>query len=658
MSTSAPSHTVKRSDIEGLRALSVTAVLFHHAHVPGFSGGFVGVDVFFVISGFLITRLLLAELELTGGIDLARFWKRRAVRLLPNASLTLIAVLLAGLVAMPLYEHAALVGDVFSAAFYWSNVHFLYQAVDYFHVGEESRVLNFWSLSVEEQFYLVWPVLLVIAARVLKPLRPSTIVGLLVLGWGLAFAASIVLVYHDQTRAFFNSVTRSWELATGALVAALLPRIERLSPTGRTLLAWIGLASIVASIVLLHPRLLLPGFWVLLPTLGCAAIIAAGDRVSALPRLSVLADNRPILWLGARSYSLYLWHWPVLLFARDALGEGPLATAFAVAASVAVAELAYRFVEDPLRRGLADPDRGRRSLRLTLASVAAMTVLAGALLAIPTVFRSHPAAALAIELNRATADVNATLDRDCLVRRGPDIRLCRHGDTAATRRVVLVGDSHAAMWFGGLEAAARSSGWALETHTKVFCPVADVARESRDLDCTKWREAVVARVIDPATRPDLVVIAGLDDYSGVLFDPASGRVLDPDGAAGAWTDGLERLLRRLREAGVAVAAVNDIPKTRRDYRSCLAKSRAEHPDLRACDRPRVEALRSPTPVMRATAAVPGAILVDLNDEICDDRCRLVRDGRMVYRDDNHVTDEFSRRQAPHFAALLAGVPRP
>jgi len=374
-----------RPDLEGLRAVAVLLVLLYHARVPGVRGGYVGVDVFFVLSGFLITGLLVRELVATGRVDLPAFYARRARRLLPAASATLLVTIALSAVVLPPLRVPDVAGDTIAAAFYVSNIRFAIQATDYLGSAlPPSPVLHFWSLGVEEQFYLFWPALLLLASgaafrgrHVAAGLRRLAIA--LVATFVLSLAASLWLTDVAQPWAFFSLPTRAWELALGALLA--LPAASRLVPARvAPWLGWAGLAMVVVSGLILDEATQFPGVAALLPTVGSALVIASGLRAAAsageraesspghgLRRFAVPAvvlGLAPMRFLGRISYSLYLWHWPILVLPAVALGAalpGAARAGLAVLAIV-VAAASQRWIEDPVRHGRFVGLASRRSL--------------------------------------------------------------------------------------------------------------------------------------------------------------------------------------------------------------------------------------------------------------------------------------------------------
>jgi peptidoglycan/LPS O-acetylase OafA/YrhL len=345
-----------RGDIQGLRAVAVVLVLLSHTGLAFLPGGFVGVDVFFVISGFLITRLLVTEWERTGRISLTGFYARRAKRLLPAAGLVLAVSMLLTLFFLPKTRWAETGWDVVASGLYAMNWRLAEQAVDYLATGDAPSILqHYWSLAVEEQFYLVWPLLLIAVGWTVRRFRgrnagrPRVLLLVLALIAVPSFAWSVHLTVSDPARAYFVSTTRIWELALGGALALLGHHLARLPRRAAAGLGWAGLGAIVAAAFWITPAMAFPGYLALVPTLGAAAVIAAGTAGPAGPER--LLDRRPMRAVGALSYSLYLWHWPLLITAEARFGELSVTAGLAVVLfSVLPAVATYHFLENPVRR--------------------------------------------------------------------------------------------------------------------------------------------------------------------------------------------------------------------------------------------------------------------------------------------------------------------
>jgi peptidoglycan/LPS O-acetylase OafA/YrhL len=696
-----------RPDVEGLRAIAIVAVVGYHVGLPGFGGGFVGVDVFFVISGFLITGLLVAEVRRDGHVSLSRFWARRARRLLPAATLVLAVVALLSWFALPRLDHRNVGLDIVAAALYVSNIRFAGQATDYLAAeAAPSPVLHFWSLGVEEQFYLVWPLLVLAVALLARRRgrhgaasggvrRSHLAVALAVLGVA-SFVLSLRLTERSEPWAFFGMPTRAWEFALGGLLAIGAVELGRLPSVVRRLAGWLGGAVLLGSVVLVDAERPYPGTQALWPVLATTALIVAGttsgDRAVGVPRV---LTTWPMRAVGRLSYSWYLWHWPALVLALAVWGELGTPALLAIALLMLVPSvLSYRFVEQPVRHApslVADP---RRSLLLGLVLSAAAALCGGLLAVIPgggMLASATPVAVVDVDGGRGAApaapapsptpsttesgpgepqavvwptgpltpdpteardDLPAIYSDGChLSISATESPTCDYGATGSATTVVLLGDSHAAQWFPTLRRLAEANDWRLLVRTKSGCPAPDVTilqrRLSRAYDeCDTWRAAVLDELA--RTRPALVVAAGTRTDS--LVDRRTGDPIAAADAGDEWKAGWRRTLTPLEKAGVTVAVLRDTPWPGTDMAACVARNESQPS---ACDVSR-KALDSPAYDVRTTAGSPTAHGVDLSDVICDaDRCPATRGKYLVYRDTDHLTATFARALAPYLGEQLA-----
>ncbi len=350
-----------RRDIEGLRALAVIAVIAYHAGVPFTGGGFVGVDVFLVISGFLITSLLIREWSETGGISLAGFYARRARRLLPISATVLAATALGSVIWLEATRLDELGIDILAASGFAVNLVLAGRGTDYLAAElAPSAIQHYWSLAVEEQFYILWPALILLA--LVGGRRLATLVIAAVTAASLA--ASITLTGPQPTWSYFGLHTRAWELGLGALLAVIGTTTDRVPGWVRATLGWAGIAAVIVSIGTFDRVEHFPGTWALLPVVGTLLALAAGDDNRLGPSRALHLS--PLQWAGGRSYSLYLWHWPALVIGAAALDRvpGPTATLALIALAVVLAEVGYRFIENPIRRSPRLIPRPGRSLIL------------------------------------------------------------------------------------------------------------------------------------------------------------------------------------------------------------------------------------------------------------------------------------------------------
>src|ERR1700753_4310869 len=464
-----------RPDIEGLRAIASVAVLLCHAGVPFLAGGYVGVDVFFVISGFLITKLLVGELDPSGTISLRGFYARRAKRLLPLSAILLATVGVLSMIFLSPLRNTEVAGDITASALYIANWHFAAQSVDYFAQGlEPSPVLHLWSLAIEEQFYLVWPGLMLAVTwfwrRRGKSVRPVLWVALaLILAGSLIYG--VILTNEKPAFAYFDTFARAWELGLGAALA--LAGAVRLPKLSAVALGWIGVAAIVYASFFFTEETTFPGTAALIPCLGAAALILSGtalaETVGGVTGFKAGAGwilaLPPVRYVGRISYSWYLWHWPFLVFA--AALWGPHLTVAAGLAAVAVSwvptQLTHMLIEDPVRRAPALKRMPNRAIALGLTCTAvALAIGIGLRAAQPTVptakLSGVPGAAalpgqpepqetaVALRPNplKARADRGSSYYEGCMVGiPGTNSNKCLYGNPHGERTLVLFGDSYA-----------------------------------------------------------------------------------------------------------------------------------------------------------------------------------------------------------------------
>ncbi len=658
-----------RPDIEGMRAIAIGLVLLAHAGFRWAEGGYIGIDVFFVISGFLITSLLLRERERTGRIALPSFYARRIRRLLPGAATVLLFVVVCSAVLFSAVRNDVVADDVIASIFYFINWHLAAQSVDYFAQGfDASPVQHMWSLAVEEQYYLVWPGLMIgltaLAARVRVGTR--TLLGVAVAMIGLAsLVYSARFTFDSPSVAYFSTLTRVWELALGAFLA-IVP-LRRPGARAASALSFGGLAAIAASFLLLNESTPFPGLIALVPTLGCAAVLYAGMAPQTSAPMRMLA-TRPFQQTGRLSYSLYLWHWPAVIFAAAAFGGVSVwGGALVMALSFVPAALGYRYIEQPVRRSEFLTARPRRAVFVLVVGSGTATVAAVALATLPSSVpvAERVAGAQALERDRAVQqsadalrpDVTAAFeDRTKLVDDGCFIKLdaveqgeCAYGDLESRETVVLFGDSHGEQYFPALEALAERESWRLVALTKSFCSPAQIAQQHpyRDepfTDCEEWRELTIDRILSEE-RPGIVFVGGSTSVTPV---DEKGADLTGARAEKAMVEGFSSTLSTLSDAGAEVALLTDVPKSPFDIPDCIS----ENPDrLHECTFPVPPS--GPAVERRSVERVPGAKLIDFLPTVCAlDVCRGVIGDAIVYRDRGHVTATFAATLAPVIEAQL------
>ncbi|MFW5418091.1 acyltransferase [Nocardiopsis sp. CNT-189] len=653
-------------EVQGLRALAVALVVVYHVDKELLPGGYIGVDVFFVISGFLITTLLLREAREQGRVSLSGFYIRRVRRILPAATVVLLATGAAAMALLPSAQLLDTAKQLAASALYVQNLLLAHESVDYLAAGAaESPVQHFWSLAVEEQFYLFWPLLFIGWTALPARLRRARI---LLLGGGAviaaSFACSVWLTLSDPAPAYFLPQTRMWELAAGG-VLAMVSAHRTLPAAVRAGLGWAGLLAIAAAAFTYDDAVAFPGWAAALPVLGTAAVITAG-RTEGRWSTYRLLSAAPARFVGDLSYAIYLWHWPLIVFWPFLPGTevfGAFGGVLIGAGSVLLAWVTKLLVEDPVRTGGA----------LRTGRAALVFALCGALLVSGTSWIQYQqveqrrdvafdpdvhVGPAAIEEERPEGDTGqavypAPIDAlddlpsvygdECQAM--PSDRTadpCVYGPEDAEVTVAVVGDSHAAHWVPAVRAVAGERNWRVYTFTKSSCPFtgAPVTRDSGDdrryTECGDWNADVVDRLTGDV-RPDLVFTSARSRaISAVAGDTEEGKRLIAEGMAEQWTE--------LEEAGAQVVAIADTPVARPRVPECVELHPAD-PD--SCAKERDDALGEEDPqLIAADRPETGAEVVDLNDRLCtDDTCPAVVGNVLVYRDAHHLTATYSEMLA-------------
>ena len=662
--------TPARRDIQVLRAVAVAAVVVFHAWPQALPGGYVGVDVFFVVSGFLITSHLLRHppTDLRG---LAAFWARRVRRLLPAAATVLAVTTVASVVLLPSHLLTQAARELLAATLIQENWQLAEQATDYLAAdATPSPAQHFWSLGVEEQFYVVWPLLLAAAALVARRTgRRRAVAGVVVAAVTLAslwWSASLTAA--DPARAYFVTTTRVWELGLGALVAVVGARTTG-AVRVRAAAGWVGLAAITWSAVRFTGETPFPGTAALVPTLGTVLVVAsATDDVPG--GLGAVLGRRPVVRLGDVSYGVYLWHWPLLVLAPFAVGAELTGWGLAgvVGVTLVLASASTRWVEDPVRHAPRLVGSLPRTFALgavTAAVCAALAVGAGAVgsaraaheedLFARATSGQEPCFAAEAVRDPACDPVGDRLlvapgvaagDRSDLYADGcwnntpfASRRTCTYGATDPDREVVLLGNSHAGQWQPALVGQVEREGWSLTTYLTSECyPVdvpVDVTRPSAVEGCSRWTRWAVDEVV--ARDPDLVVLAART-FRPLLDVPQEAQRTQQRAA-------YARLLDRLTSRGIPVLVMRDTPDLGDPAPDCVARERG---GWRSCTRPADVAIE-PDPLADAAADDASGLVsvLDLDHVLCwDGRCHDVVGGAIVYFDHGHLTRTFRAVAAP------------
>ena len=596
--------------IQTLRAVAAVLVVIYHAKVT--SGGYIGVDIFYVISGFLITGLLLRELDGTGSLALKAFYLRRIKRLLPASFFVLFVTAIVAWTVYPTTLRHGLGKDIAAAGAYVSNYLFALWQMDYQNLNATPPVvIHYWSLAVEEQFYLFWPFIILALHRF--GARRAVFIGVAAITIA-SFLLSLFLTPREPIWSFYSLPTRAWELGIGALLLFIPKRIRFSSNYG-----WAALALILYGTLTFTDKTPFPGTAALVPVIGTAFAIAS---LNNWPRAMNRFGNLKIVqWLGEISYPLYLWHWPVLVIPSVAWGRSLVAHELfiCVLLTALLADLTHRFIEDPIRYSKPKP---KLVIKSGAAATAASLVMGAA---IYLSFNDE------IKLDNGRSYSVSELikrpviyDDDCHVNNGETVSPeCTYGERGAKRKIVLFGDSHAAQWFPALEQLANENNFELISLTKSACPGPAVEKvdsgEYKNSDCFAWRDNSLERIAK--LKPYAVIFSGFQHFQ-VPAGYSSRREW--------WQAGQKRTLNSLRGNASHIVYITDTPHPQQDIPACLAGGMISDCDDSKPSEP---------------ISIPGLKVVNPTPWLCTDKCSSVINGNVAYRDGSHISIAMSESLA-------------
>lgn len=670
-----------RTDIQALRALAVVAVLLYHLWPDRLTGGYVGVDVFFAISGFLITSHLLREFEATGTVRVAHFWAARARRLLPASLLVLLLTVIGIVLFVPVGLWERFLTEVGASAVYMQNWFLAALSIDYLGAtADPSPVQHFWTLSVEEQFYFGLPLLVLLVAlisRVTSQPRRRVLFIAIALVTAASFAHSLALTPVSGT-AYFSTATRAWEFGLGALVAFLPVLTWR-----RSLLTAAGVAGIVTSVVMFTSGTPFPGFAALLPAGGTALVLWSG-RDTFLTRLGAV---KPVAMVGRTSYAIYLWHWPILVLVPYATGAPATALqkAMIIVVTVTLAWLSTRFWEDPMRHSprLLGARRPRTVALWSIVGMLLVVVMAGgSILAqknaevasraevlhdVEAVMASicFGAAAMDPALQPCEAPeasvfipslVGLTDDddnrRECWSSDDEaELNVCSLGPAEGyTKHLLVLGDSHANTLIGAFDLIANENGWRIDVGGRGRCHLTAATLKADDdnrrQSCDLWRAEAIELIATESDLDAIIVTRSSDRSAAVPAGVETAEMAQIDGLVEAWGS---RASPR-----TPIIAILDNPNVGSSVYACLEMEGTENASK--CGVARSAALKHD--VQRDAVAIdPNAYAINLSDFYCSpERCEAVIGGAVVYRPDgNHLTATFARTLAPYIGDRINGV---
>jgi len=675
-----------RTDIQGMRAIAVLLVILFHVFPTTMPGGYVGVDVFFVISGFLICGLILRDTEKNGYFNALSFYDRRIRRLLPAASLVLIVTAIASYFLLPETRWVDTGREIIASTLYVENFYLHFQSIDYLTADKPpSPLQHFWSLSVEEQFYIFWPFLMLVTVFISRKIKLNlrlAVSVLLAIIFVVSLTTSVIITARNPSAAYFITYTRVWELVIGGLLACLLP-YAKLTNSVKNIFSALGLIMIFAAGFLFTKSTPFPGYTALLPTVGVGLLLLAGSAIpvgAALGPIQKILSFKPAIFIGDISYSLYLWHWPVVIFTTALFGKEislPIGTGV-IALSIILAAASKKWIEDPVRR----TTKLKTILESYLLGLTLMvfTIIAGLMLILsakqgqPTRPKSeanfsstypgalainHPVSALPSaspsfipSLDEARRDIATVYAHGChTARPDTDPTPCYYEPIKsddgtlimgrvekpsglADKMLVLAGDSHAAQWLPSLKEVAKRNNYALVTYTKSSCAFINekIYVSGQDYtECKIWGEKVLKDVA--AMKPDLLVTSMISNHRVI------GSTGDEDNK-NKLSQGLANIWQQLAEANIPVAAIRETPRFQDQVPECIAKN-IENPN--ACQLTRNHAMRFSGAMAGATIIAENAQLIDMTNSLCrKDNCPVIVGNILVYRDQHHITATYAK----------------
>ncbi len=629
-----------RRDIDGLRAIAVLAVVLFHAGVPGFSGGFVGVDVFFVISGFVICRIIRREIE-QETFSLRKFYERRARRILPALIFLIFCCFLFGWVVFLNDQFLAFSKSAIAAVSFTSNIYFWRHARDYFApTAEFAPLLHTWSLAVEGQFYLFFPLFVVAISRWAGQLKAAIISIFLI----TSLALSVYGVASKQAATFYLVHSRAWELLIGALIAFGPPQ-RQYPRIYREVLSLIGLLLIVSATSLYHAEVPFPGIAAVVPCLGALFVIAAGNYGTTC--VGQFLSLKPLVLVGLASYSLYLWHWPILAFLRLRIGSVILSTELAVSAivlSLIAASLSWILIERPFRR----PDffAGRKLLAplgasIAISVVASLTVWVGDGFPNRIPIKDR-------QIANAAEDQNPRMD-ECLDV-WPEKVVCIIGEPLKEAEFLAWGDSHADALAPAIDIAAKKSGSGGLFAATVGCPPLMGVTTQYAPQCNEFNDAVLAMLSEREDLRFVILVARWAFYAeGARSpgEPGTSPILaaadDLPAVSGdnfaIFEKAFTRTIATLREMNRTVVILEGIPEIGWNVPAKLASASRwgdKVPMAPNIDDVSKRNIRVQQVFNQATRD-PGVILLPIADELCRPDCIVEHDGKPLYYDDDHIS---------------------
>lgn len=630
-----------RKDIEGLRAIAILLVVAAHADLTWIAGGFIGVDIFFVISGFLITRILVNEITNTGKINLLTFYARRLQRLLPTL---ILVILITGIALRFLLPHSLQLEQASAAAaatFWISNFHFALSESNYFgNQAETNAFLHTWSLGVEEQFYLFWPAVIIAAYFFKKSITTLKIYFIAIIF--ISFLACVYISEQNSEIAFYMMPLRAWQFAAGALIFLLSNKMLLLQKMTVQGMAWTGISLIILSAIALKDNMAYPNFWAALPTLGAVLMLAAGSAtVQTIP--GKLIKSPCMQFIGKVSYSWYLWHWPILTIGKTTLPHMGLSEKLLLALlSLLIATATYYYFENPIRNWKVLASKPGWKI------IAAFFIM---IMANSLFVRWHTDAVRNTE-KLAMHTYDAERDAPIIYGMGCDdwyhssaIKTCQFGNKEAKNTAVIIGDSIGLQWFPALEIIFNKPHWKLIVITKSACPIVNTSifykRIGREYtECAKWRNAALEIIAE--ISPDILFIGSGQEYD---ISPTE------------WETGSQYILSKVKNHAKSIFIIRATPVLSFNAPQCLAQANqieALGGYLNCKSTANIDKnIKAWSSIKKSAATLPNVNFIDMNEVVCPDKiCSAKIDNTIVFRDSQHLTATFAKGIASHLDSAI------
>lgn len=652
-----------RGDVEGLRAVAVLLVVLAHASVPAIQGGYIGVDVFFVLSGFLISGLLVKEMEQNGKINLLDFYARRLKRLCPALLFMVLCTSVAAFILMSPFGQVRQAYYARFAVFWISNIKLAFSKYDYFdQLEHETIFLHTWSLGVEEQFYLIWPLFILLLYTLCGRGAQSSHKRSLYIGMAvtliLGLLASVVMSYKVPLWGFYLMPSRVWQFAMGAIAylatveSAGLGKVRPLSGlTAKTnlmliLCGWVGVLMIGIAAIHLKTNITYPGFWAIVPSLGTVLVLIAG-AAPGRNNVSHVLSIKPMQWLGHVSYSWYLWHWPVLALGGNFYYNPDDKDRFIlVLVSLVIATFSYKVIESPIRNSKWLSTRPKTTLFTSVVIMGIMFFAASRWHSSTVLWANHPDQQRFLEAHGDMPIIYANGCDDWY--HNSDVKVCGSGQSSAQHTVLLIGDSVAAQWFPLISSIYNLPDWKVLVMTKSACPMVDepyfydrIKREYTE--CSEWRDSAIDKI--KQIKPNTVYMSnGKYDFN-----------------QSQWLEGTSRVLAEISPHVGEVFIINTTNVLPFDAPECLSRQKWQENFISwgvdcssmVDDKYGLEVYNL---MISASERFNNVSVIDMNPVICpDNRCYAEREGTIVFKDSNHLTASYAKKLTKAFIDKVVTV---